>query len=197
MADLKRLLDVLLVRKGHVCPWWLCFTFDNPLRKLIHDPRKILAPYVQPGAMVVDIGPGMGYFTIPLCRLVGDGGRVVAVDIERKMLRAIERRAERAGVSARLTTRLSPPEGMWLDLEADFVLAFWMAHEVPDKDRFFREIHSLLKPNGLCLLAEPKLHVSREAFAATVESAAKAGLMIKEEPIVALSRAVLFSPAGD
>jgi ubiquinone/menaquinone biosynthesis C-methylase UbiE len=197
VGGLKSLLDELFVREGHVCPWWLCFAIDNPLRRLVHNPQKILSPYVRPGATAVDIGPGMGYFTIPLCRLVGGDGRVVAVDIQPKLLRAVAKRTEKAGLLALLSTHLAASGRLDLGLAADFVLAFWMAHEVPDKDRFFREIRSFLKPEGLCLLVEPKFHVSKETFTATVESAVRVGLMIKQKPPITLSRAVLFSPTRD
>ncbi len=79
------MLDKLTGQK-FVCPWWLCFTFDNPLRKLLHDPEAILRPYVHEGDRVIDIGPGMGYFTIPLAQLVGAQGRVTAIDIQSKCL---------------------------------------------------------------------------------------------------------------
>ncbi len=60
-------------RSGNVCPWWLCPTFDNPLRRLIHNPDRILAGLVRPGEIALDLGCGMGYFSIPLARLVGPG----------------------------------------------------------------------------------------------------------------------------
>ena len=64
-----------------VCPWWLCYSFDNPLRRFIHDPAHLLAPYVKPGMTVVDVGCGMGYFTIPLARIAGPGGLVIGLDL--------------------------------------------------------------------------------------------------------------------
>jgi hypothetical protein len=36
----------------HVCPWWGGYFIDNPLRRLFHNPEKIVGPYVQPGMTV-------------------------------------------------------------------------------------------------------------------------------------------------
>ena len=70
----------------HVCPWWLCYSFDNPLRRLIHNPQRILSPYIKQGMTVLDAGCGMGYFSIGMAKMVGDSGKVIAVDLQQKML---------------------------------------------------------------------------------------------------------------
>jgi len=182
-----------LLNKGHVCPWWLCFTFDNPIRKLIHDPFKILSPYVHQGDTIIDIGPGMGYFTIPLARLVGASGQVIAVDIQQRMLSALTARAQKHGISAIIKTHLAQPDSLGLHDKADFILAFWMAHEVPDQQRFLSEIRDLMKPDGLFLLAEPLFHVSRKNFTRVVNMAKEAGLVIKEFPEIRMSQSALFN----
>ena len=83
----------------HTCPWWFTWTFDNPLRRLVHDAHKMLEPYVVPGSRVADIGCGMGYFTVELARSVGPAGNVQAVDVQPQQLRVAERRCRRAGVA--------------------------------------------------------------------------------------------------
>ena len=60
MSNIK---DVLLTG-DHVCPWWFAYTFDNPLRRLVHNPEKMLQKFIKEGDTVVDIGCGMGYFSI-------------------------------------------------------------------------------------------------------------------------------------
>ena len=177
----------------HVCPWWLCFTFDNPLRKIIHDPIKILSPYVYPGDHVIDIGPGMGYFSIPLAELVGSGGLVIAIDIQQKMLSTLMARAQKKGVADRIKTHLAGPDSLGFHEKADFILAFWMAHEVPDQKRFFSEIRDLLKPHGQFLLVEPLIHVSKKSFRQTIETAKKIGFVIKEYPEIRMSQSALFN----
>jgi len=181
-----------LLNKKHVCPWWLCYTFDNPLRKLFHNPVKILSPYVHKGDSVIDIGPGMGYFTIPLADLVGSTGNVTAIDIQDKMLTALMKRAQKNGVSDRIKTHLAKPDSIDLRAKADFILAFWMAHEVPDQRKLFSDIRDLMKPDGQFLLVEPRIHVSRKNFSSAVELAEGSGFIVKHYPEICISNAVLF-----
>lgn len=195
--DIKKLHDVLFARRPHVCPWWCCFTFDNPVRRLIHDPAAIVSPYLRSGSVAIDIGPGMGFFTIAMCTLVGKEGRVIAVDLQQKMLDGIIRRARRDSVVERLETRLCTSETLGVTQKADFVLAFWMVHEVPDQERFLSQVSTLLKPGGHFLLAEPHLHVSRKKFFETVETAVKVGLQVEDQPKISFSKSALFSFRGD
>jgi SAM-dependent methyltransferase len=175
-----------------VCPWWMCYTFDNPLRRLIQNPERLLEPCVKSGMTAVDIGCGMGYFTLGLAKLVGPGGKVIAVDLQEEMLAALNRRALRAGMSDRIVLHRCRPDRLGVEEIADFVLAFWMVHEVRDKSRFFGEIFSFLKTDGRLLLVEPRLHVNRSRFGRTVEVCRTAGFRLLGEPAVALSRTVLM-----
>jgi 2-polyprenyl-3-methyl-5-hydroxy-6-metoxy-1,4-benzoquinol methylase len=179
---------------GHhcVCPWWLCFTFDNFLRRLVQNPERILRPYVKPGWTVLDVGPGIGYFTIPLARLVGAAGKVIAVDLQKEMLNGIRRRALKAGVLNRIELRQTTPDTIGINEPVDFCLAFWMVHEVPDQRRFLSEISAHLKPEALFLLVEPDLHVSRINYEKTLQLAKDTGLAVIEEPHIFISNSALL-----
>jgi len=174
-----------LTDQNFVCPWWLCFSFDNPLRRLLHDPDRMLGAYVRPGHSVIDVGCGMGYFTIPLARQVGPAGRVTAIDLQEKMLSVVVERARRGGVAETIRTHLALPGSLGDHEQADFILAFWMAHEVPDQGRFFSQIRKLLKPEGLFLLVEPLIHVSRKNFLRTLKTANALGSSSRIDPISA------------
>ena len=186
------MLDKLTGQKV-VCPWWLCFTFDNPLRKLLHNPEAILGSYIQPGDTVIDLGAGMGYFSIPMAKLVGPAGHVTAIDIQTKMLSALAKKAQRRGVSERITTHLASPGSLDHHSKADFILAFWMVHEVPDQRRFLTEIYNLLKPGGLFLLVEPVVHVPNKSFLQTLKTAEDIGFFIKENPKIRISHSALLA----
>ena len=177
---------------GHVCPWWFAYTFDNPLRRLVHDPRSLLSPYVEEGMTVVDTGCGMGHFTLGLAELVGRTGRVVAVDLQRKMLDITMKRAARSGIAGRIDPRQCGPEELGLREDFDFALAFWMVHEVPDPGSFFGEVRDHLRPGGCLLYTEPSFHVGKGAFRDLVTAAREKGLVRCAVPEVRFSRAVLL-----
>ena len=178
---------------SHVCPWWAGYLIDNPLRRLIHNPEKILRPYVTPGMTAIDVGCGMGLFSIGMAKLVGDRGQVIAVDLQQKMLDAMRRRAEKAGVAGRIRAHRCEADNLNLDVEADFALAFAMVHEVPDTKRLLSQVYACLKPGGKFLVAEPRLHVPGHAFQKMLEIAADVGFrQSAEQPQVRHCFAVVF-----
>jgi ubiquinone/menaquinone biosynthesis C-methylase UbiE len=178
--------------KTHVCPWWLAYFFDHPGRKLVHQPERIFGGYLKPGMSALDFGCGMGYFSIGMARILGEDGRVIAVDLQPQMLDVLRRRAESAGVGDRVTTHQCAEGALNLAATVDFALSFWVMHEVPDRDRALREIRECLAPGGRFLLVEPAFHVSPYLYHEILESAHAAGFQIYEEPRVRLSRAALL-----
>jgi ubiquinone/menaquinone biosynthesis C-methylase UbiE len=168
----------------------------NPMRRFVQNPVKILAPYVRPGMTVLELGPGMGFFTLDLARLVGSRGRVITVDVQQRMLTAIERRAAKAGLLHRIEPRLAGADEAWakdLSGKVDFVLAFYMLHEVPDVLGFLTVVRETLAPQGTVLIAEPKFHVSGCAYAETVAAAERAGFKTVDYPKIIRSRSVLMA----
>ena len=176
----------------HLCPWWLAYSFDNSLRRLLHRPEEMLAPYVKEGMRVIDIGCGMGFFSIGMARLVGDQGLVISVDLQQKMLDTVHRRAEKAGVAHRIRLHRCKRDNIGIQEEVDFALTFWMVHEVPDPRILMRQVYAILKPTARLLLVEPKGHVSHSQFQEVVASAGSAGFQLREYPFIGLSRAALL-----
>lgn len=176
-----------------ICPWWLTYSFDNPLRRFIHKPEKVLSGLVKSGMTVMDIGCGFGYFSIAMARMVGNSGTVISVDVQEKSLNILLKRAQQARVANIIKTHLATTERINYLGQVDFILTFWMAHEVKDQPAFFKEIVSLLKPGGKYLLAEPIMHVSAADFEATVRNTIASGLKPVADPKIGLSRAKVFT----
>ncbi|MFH1117646.1 MAG: methyltransferase domain-containing protein [Pseudomonadota bacterium] len=166
----------------HICPWWMGYVLLNPLRRLRENPYKILGPYVTQGMTVVDYGCGMGYFTLALAGMVGPGGKVIAVDLQRKMLDGMLKRARRAGLADRIVPVLADSKGAPISGAVDFIAALYVVHEIPDAKAFFSQMADIMKPGAKLLVAEPGFHVSAKDFRASLDIARSVGLTLVEEP---------------
>jgi len=183
-----------------VCPCWAGYFLASPLRKLLQNPRTILAPYVKPGMAVLDVGSAMGFFSLPMAEMVGPGGRVVCVDVQPKMLAVLHRRAAEAGLTDRIETHVSTENSITLQGREgafDFTLAFTMLHEVADPANFLREIYQLLKPGASLLLTEPVGHVRQAEFGCTLSLAERQGFVLTGRPSIRLSRAALLTKPAE
>lgn len=181
-----------------VCPWWLGYFLISPLRRLQVNPAKLLSLWVRQGMTVLEPGPGMGFFTLPLARLVGPRGRVIAVDVQPKMIRKLKRRLAKAGLEERVDARLVSADSLAIsDLagKVDFLLAFAMVHEMPSAARFFAETAAASKSGARLLLVEPAGHVTTEEFEAELQDAAQAGFSVIDRPHVRRSLAALLQKA--
>ncbi len=164
-----------------VCPWWAGYLLISPLRRLFEKPSEILAPHVREGMTVLEPGPGMGFFTLDLARMVGKTGRVVAVDLQPRMVAGLRRRLAKARLEDRVDARVAKQNTLGVaDLrgQVDFVLAYHVVHEMPEVASFFVEAGDALKPAGTLLLVEPAGHVAGTQFEAELQAASAAGLTV-------------------
>ncbi len=185
--------------KSHVCIWWHAYFFDNPLRPLLHNAERILGPYVSEGMTVLDVGCGMGFFSLALARMVGDEGTVIAADLQPKMHEVLGKRARRRGLDRRIRYHECESDTVGVLDPVDFVLAFWTVHELPDQRKFMDEMWGILKPGGHLFVAEPTGHATKEEFAASVETACSAGFesLAPPEARVRMSDAAAFRRNAD
>ena len=183
--------------RNRVCPVELSGSLEGRLRSWLQNPRKILAPYVSEGMSALDLGCGPGFFSVELARLVGPAGRVIAADLQEGMLEKL--RAKVRGTE--LEQRITPVKCDRADINVrqcvDFMLTFYMVHEVPDKAALFRQLRSVLNPTGKLLLVEPKLfHVSRGEFERTTAIASESGFRILPGPRLGLSWTAVLEPGN-
>ena len=177
---------------GRLCPWWVGYILSSPIRRLFENPEKILGDYVKPGLTVLDVGCAMGFFSLPAARLVGPEGRVIVVDLQEKMIKSLRRRAARAGLQARIETRVCSESNLRIDDLADLALVFHVVHEVPDVPGLMTQLHQAVGPGGKLLVAEPNGHVSAEEYVITEAYAQQAGFTIASHPQLKRSRATVF-----
>ncbi len=180
---------------AHVCPWWAGYLLIIPLRRFTQNPEKILKPYVKEGMTVMDAGCAMGFFTLDLARLTGETGKVYAVDLQQKMLDKLKKRADKAGLSEVIETRLCSEDSLNInDLKesVDFICAINVAHELPDRSGFFTQLFDVQKPGGKMLLIEPPGHVKKGDFEETLNLAKQAGYVFDSSPSVRRAHSALL-----
>lgn len=183
----------------HVCPVWVGHLLASPIRRLFQKPEAILKDLIKKDMKVLDVGSAMGFFSIPMAKMVAPGGEVTCVDLQQKMLDGLMKKAAKAGVADRIKPHLG--NGIELDLrngkpKFDFALAFAVMHETPDQVVIFTELFEILHPGSNLLIAEPKNHVSEKEFDRTVGIALETGFSVVGCPIIRGSRAVILQKSN-
>jgi ubiquinone/menaquinone biosynthesis C-methylase UbiE len=184
----------MTTEKNRVCPLELADSLDNKIRRYLQNPQKILKPFVNEGMRVLDIGCGPGFFSIELAKLVGDSGKVFAVDLQDGMLQKVRDKIKGTELEERITLIKSDQDKFIVPEKVDFILAFYMVHEVPDKNKLFNDLINILENKGQLLLVEPKLfHVSKKEFTATLQLAETLGFRINKGPKLLFSFSSLLN----
>jgi ubiquinone/menaquinone biosynthesis C-methylase UbiE len=161
----------------------LAGSLDNRIRRWLQDPRKILGPYVKEGMTVLDIGCGPGFFSIEMAEMVGKKGKVVSADLQEGMLQKLRDKVQGTELEERISLVQCEKERIDIPERVDFILAFFMVHEVPDKNSLFKQLKDILKQDGQFLLVEPKLfHVSKKEFESTTTVAERNGFTVYQGP---------------
>jgi ubiquinone/menaquinone biosynthesis C-methylase UbiE len=176
----------------YVCPSKLSWTLDNFIRKQLHNPYKIFSRFVTKDMIVVDLGCGPGFFEECFADLTGGKGLIIAADLQDEMLEAVRKKIRGKEIEKRILLHKCQTDSIGIDIQVDFVNAFYMVHEVPDSSRLIKEIYKILKSGGIFFLSEPKIHVSKNKFCKTVKLVEDSGFKLIEQPRIYMSRTAVF-----
>ena len=179
-------------RKNRVCPVEISDSLDSKLRRWIQNPRKILSPYIKKGMTVLDLGCGPGFFTIDIAKMVGKSGRVIASDLQEGMLQKLRDKIRGTELEEYIILHKSEEDKIAVLENVDFILLFYMVHEVPSQEAFFNELITILKPNGQVFMIEPPFHVSKKNFENTIKIANTAGFKVTGKPKSLFDKSVIF-----
>ncbi len=179
-------------KSKRICPVERAGGLDNSVRRLLQNPQKILKPYIKEGMTVLDLGCGPGFFSTEIAKLLIDSGKVIAADLQEGMLDKVRQKIKGTELEQRIKLHKCLDESIDLTDKVDFVLAFYVIHEIPNQDKLFSELKSILKPNGMIFIIEPKFHVSKESFDSMIDKVTGLGLEIKDKPKVIFSRTIVL-----
>jgi len=184
----------IMGKNERICPVEKAGHLESRFRKWSQNPNKILRNYVKEGMTALDLGCGVGFFSIPMAEMVGESGKLIAVDVQEGMLEKLKNKIKGKEVEKRIMLHKNEEDEIGISEKTDFILAFNVLHEVPNQNKFLEEIYAILKTNGNFFLVEPKLfHVSKKAFKETERKAISIGFSPIEKPRIFLSRAILFT----
>jgi len=179
-------------KNNRICPIEKAGTLDTKIRRWLQNPQKILKPYINERMTVLDLGCGPGFFSVALAQLVGESGKVIAADLQEGMLQKLSDKVKGTELENRITLHKCEVDKIGITDKVDFVLAFYIVHEVVNKEGLFAEIETILKPSGQVLIVEPPFHVSKKAFAETIGKAKAAGFTEVKRPTVLFNKAVVL-----
>jgi len=179
-----------------VCPMAASGILDMKLRKLFHNPKKILSPYIKNNMEVLDVGCGPGFFTIEISKLLNGTGKVIGADLQEGMLLKVKNKVEKLNLN-NVELHKTEQDSINLNEKVDFILVFFMLHEVPNQERFLNELKSLLNKDGKILIAEPIAHVSKKSFEKSLQIMKDLGFKVIEKPKIFIGQSVLIKLIND
>lgn len=177
---------------NHVCRPEEAGMLDSKIRKIFQNPEKILKPYISKGMKVLDIGCGPGFFTIEMVKLLEGSGNIIAADLQEEMLLKLKDKIKNTYFEERINFLKVEKDKIGLSDDFDFILVFYMLHEVPDQRKFLKELFTHLKSNGKILISEPKFHVTKKDFQKSIRIIEDVGFKIMESPAIFLSRSIII-----
>jgi len=136
------------------------------LRDRFTRPEKILAKAgIRRGQRILDFGCGGGSYAIPAAKMVGEEGKVYALDIHPLSQEYVVRKAAKEGLT-NISTILSDRDTHLPDQSVDVVLLYDIIHMIQDKPALLEELHRVLKPEGALSVLAMHFQVSNVLNAA-------------------------------
>jgi ubiquinone/menaquinone biosynthesis C-methylase UbiE len=161
------------------CPASFSWIVNNPIRRWYM--RPVLDRVgIRPGEKVLELGPGPGAFTIEAARRTEPGGRLIAVDIQPKMIAAVERKVRESkltNIETRIADAFHVPVN---DRSIDRAFLVTVLPEIPDRNRALQELRRVLKPGGVLSITEEFLDPDYPLARTTIRWAEEAEFKLKE-----------------
>ena len=128
---------------------------DNPIRRRFQPPYETACRHgIQEGMQVLEIGPGNGTYTIGAAQRVGPTGKVIAIDIEPKMIARVQKRTEAEGIK-NIETRMADVYDLPFEEDSfDLIYMIAVINEIPNIPKALAEFRRVLKPSGTLVTSE-------------------------------------------
>ena len=162
IATILVVIALILIATGYwwryqslACPASLTWLLENPYMNAVAGAEIIIQRlHLDSGMNVLDIGSGPGRLSLPIAKYIGSNGKIVALDIQPKMLEKLKLRAREEGIKNISLIKAGAGEGKTENNYFDRALAVTVLGEIPDKHRALAEIYQTLKQGGILSVTE-------------------------------------------
>jgi ubiquinone/menaquinone biosynthesis C-methylase UbiE len=175
---------IRVIRHFHKFPMpeFLANLIDNPLRRKIQPPGEMPIRHgIDPGMMVLEVGPGNGRYTLEIARRVGDTGKVITVDIEPKMIERVMQRARAEGITNLEAKVANVYDLPFDDGTFDAICMIAVISEIPEPERAMREFYRVLSPSGTLAFSELLFDPDYPLAGTLIRQASLAGFRLKNK----------------
>jgi ubiquinone/menaquinone biosynthesis C-methylase UbiE len=162
------------------CPYSQRFWVEAPHPFITRERlRSVLEPAA--GERMLEVGPGTGYYSLPMARWLGPSGQLDVLDIQQEMLDHTLRRAASEGIANIAAERADAREMPYPDDTFDAAYLVTVLGEIPDQDAALRELGRVVKPNGRIVVGELFGDPHMVTFRALRDRAEAAGLEVERK----------------
>jgi ubiquinone/menaquinone biosynthesis C-methylase UbiE len=140
-------------RNPSACPYSQRFWVEAPHPLVTRSRlREVLEP--QPGERILEVGPGTGYYSLPVARWIAPGGTLELLDVQREMLDHTLRRAAEEGLEGIVATQGDARDMPYADGSFDAAFLVTVLGEIPDQEAALRELRRVVRPGGRIVAGE-------------------------------------------
>lgn len=158
-----------------VFPHKWAFTLLIPLRSLILSPKKLINRMALENSMqVLEVGPGPGYFSVPIAKYLTNG-KIVLADIQPEMLEIAKKRMHKNGCTNAEYYSCSGNKFDCASESFDRIFLVTVLGEVENRDLYLAEFNRMLKPNGILSISEQTADPDELSFIEIREMAERHG----------------------
>ena len=157
-------------------PWRWARFIDNPLRRLVQSPSRVMEQAgVHEGMRVLELGPGPGFFTLEASQRAGDSGRLYCLDIQPQLIARLKHRIEREGLENVALMVGDAAALPFADNSLDLAFLVTVFGEIPNKDEALRELYRVLRLGGILSVSEILVDPDYSLPGTIISQAHKAG----------------------
>ena len=140
-------------RNPSACPYNQRFWVEAPHPLITRGRlRAILAP--RPGERLLEVGPGTGYYSLPVAGWLAPGGTLEVLDVQREMLDHTLGRAAEQRIEGIVATEADARQMPYEDASIDGAYLVTVLGEIPDQDEALRELRRVVRPGGRVVVGE-------------------------------------------